>query len=133
MTCGTTFFHIPKTAGQSLNNIIESIFLAKDICPARLWHQLFSFTDDELRSFKIFSGHFYSYLNLLVNSPMRRFVFLRDPIERALSHYGHIVRDTEHYLHKKAMALGSLEAFLCDPVTREVVHNFQARSLVQKI
>jgi hypothetical protein len=57
---------------------------------------------------------------------------LRDPIERALSHYGHVLRDSSHYLHHRAVKLGSLDAYLKDPITRLTVSNFQTRLLALK-
>jgi FkbM family methyltransferase len=124
------FFHIPKTAGTSLNTILESVFTPNEICPPHLWHELIAYDRDRLSSFRLFRGHFYASLNQVVDGPLRGFVFLRNPIERALSHYGHVVRDSGHYLHGQVIELGSLESYLRDPVTRETVCNFQAKCLV---
>ena len=96
------FFHIPKTAGTSLNNVLSAVFAENEICPPGLWHELLRYDPKELTKYKLFRGHFYAYLNVVVDLPLRGFVFLRDPIERALSHYGHVVREPNHYLHLRA-------------------------------
>ncbi len=124
------FFHIPKTAGTSLNRILESAFSPDAICPPHLWHDLISYDKNRLSSFRLFRGHFYASLDRVVDGPLRIFVFIRNPIERALSHYGHAVRDPAHYLHRRAIELGTFGKYLCDPVARETVRNFQAKSLV---
>jgi hypothetical protein len=54
---------------------------------------------------------------------------LRHPIERALSHYGHIIRESSHYLHGRAVSLRDFGGFLRDPVTATAITNFQVRSL----
>jgi len=127
------FFHIPKTAGTSLNNFLSTVFTENEICPPHLWHDLLLCNSKELTKYKLFRGHFYAYLNAVLDMPLRGFVFLRDPIERALSHYGHVVRDPNHYLHSRAKELGTFEAYLKDPVTKETLRNFQAKALVQLI
>lgn len=124
------FYHIPKTAGTSLNAILSAIFAPEDVCPPHLWHDLMKLESSALEQYRLFRGHFYSGLNQVVDFPLRAFVFLRDPLERALSHYGHVIKFPDHYLHRRGKDLGSLGAFLSDPETRETVRNFQAKCLV---
>lgn len=126
------FFHNPKTAGASLNFLLESVFRPEEICRPHLWHDLLAVDRSSLGGFRLFRGHFYQGLSKFLRSPTRDFLFLRNPLERALSHYGHVIRDPGHYLHVKALQLGSLEAYLLDPETRQTVSNFQARSLVNE-
>jgi hypothetical protein len=126
------FQHIPKTAGTSLDGILGTVFSKMEICPAGLWSQLLKLPENDRNSYRLYSGHFYSYLDAAVSKPLKKFTFLRDPLERSLSHYAHIMRASDHYLHQRAYELGSLKAFLQDPLCRETIHNFQARSLVQR-
>jgi len=124
------FYHIPKTAGTSMNKALNSIFQESEICPPHLWHDLLAYKNRPLTSFKLFRGHFYRPLEEFVGSRLHAFTILRDPIERALSHFGHVIRGPGHYLHKRAKDLGTLSAYLNDPVTSETVKNFQAKCLV---
>jgi hypothetical protein len=123
------FYHIPKTAGTTLNAALLDIFTPNQVCPPFLWHQLLKHDRRSLRQFRLFRGHFYAALEPFLGFPVRSFVFLRDPKERALSHYGHIMRAPGHYLHEKALKLQTFEAFLQDPETRETVSNFQSKCL----
>jgi len=124
------FYHIPKTAGTSMNKALNSIFQESEICPPHLWHDLLAHKNRPLTSFKLFRGHFYRPLEKFVGRRLQAFTILRDPIERALSHFGHVIRDPGHYLHKRAKDLGSLRAYLNDPVTSETIKNFQAKCIV---
>jgi hypothetical protein len=123
------FYHIPKTAGTTLNAALLDIFTPNQVCPPFLWHQLLKYNRRTLRQFRLFRGHFYAALEPFIGFSVRTFVFLRDPKERALSHYGHIMRAPGHYLHEKAVKLQTFEAFLQDPETRETVSNFQSKCL----
>lgn len=125
------FLHIPKTAGTSLNHFLHTVFTKDKVCPPHLWHDILRYAPQDLTKYKLFRGHFYAYLNTIVDIPLRGFVFLRDPVERALSHFSHVVRDPNHYFHSRAKDLRTFEAYLKDPLTRETVHNFQAKSLTQ--
>lgn len=124
------FYHIPKTAGTSLNKALNNIFQESEICPPHLWHDLLAYKDRPLTSFRLFRGHFYRPLEAFLGRPLNAFTILRDPIERALSHFGHVIRGPGHYLHKRAKDLGTLSGYINDPVTSETVKNFQAKCLV---
>ncbi|MFO0926412.1 MAG: sulfotransferase family 2 domain-containing protein [Gemmataceae bacterium] len=123
------FFHIPKTAGTSLTAMIDQQFRPEQVCPAGLWSQLLALPADQVRQYRFYRGHFYHYLHRLVPRRFTTFTILRDPVARALSHYEHILRDTQHYLHEKAHRLGSLAAFLRDPEATPMILNFQTRAL----
>jgi FkbM family methyltransferase len=123
------FLHIPKTAGSTLNSFFRTVYPPEKISPYWGWHQLLNISNEELLTYQLYSGHFYSYFHKLVSTPLRYCTFLRDPIDRALSHYGHIIKDNTHYLHKHALALGDFSAYIRDESVRFTISNFQARAL----
>lgn len=123
------FFHIPKTAGLSMQELLSARFEPDDIAAAITWTTLLGADRKAICQKKLFQGHFFGPLEQFVGQQCFRFTVLRDPIERALSHYGHVLRDEQHYLHQRALELGSFEAYLDDPVASMTVTNFQARML----
>jgi hypothetical protein len=125
------FMHIPKTAGTSLMAALERQYPAAAVCPDKLWHQLAlrPQPDPALEHYALFQGHFYGMLAGFIGCPLRTFTILRDPLERALSHYAHVRREPQHYLHVRANQLDGLEAFILDKHTRPMISDFQVRAL----
>jgi hypothetical protein len=123
------FYHLPKTAGTSLQVILGSHFRKADICIAHSWTELLALADGDVRKYRLFEGHFYGELHRSLGRKFFTFTLLRDPVDRALSHYGHVIRDKTHYMHHRAVELGSFDAYLADPITRTTISNFQARML----
>lgn len=124
------FLHIPKTAGSTLNAFFHDVYNDFDICglfPG--WHELLSVPQSEIAKKKLIRGHFAAYLHKHYVGPVRYFTFLRNPIERALSHYAHVLKNPPHYYHDLARELGSFGAYLRDPRTQPTVSNFQLRNL----
>jgi hypothetical protein len=95
------FLHIPKTAGQSVHHYLISNFDEKSIFPARVNEQAIKYTVEEIKKYKIFSGHFDISLLDVVNQPKFVFTILRKPIDRILSYY--------FYLRSEAKKLSSEE------------------------
>src|SRR5882757_799503 len=123
------FLHIPKTGGTTLGAFLESQYRIEDICPAHSWSQLLTLPPTEIAKYRLIWGHFYPYIAKHVPILMRYMVFLRDPVERAMSHYAHIVSRSSHYFHDRAVALGNFSAFLKEVEMATAVSNFQVRSL----
>jgi Sulfotransferase family len=127
--CPIYFLHIPKTGGTTFHEFIASQFPESSILPAHLWRELLRRNPQSICEYSFIWGHFYSYLARYVPCNLRYITVLRHPIERALSHYGHIIRETSHYLHMRAVSLRDFGGFLRDPITATAVTNFQVRSL----
>jgi Sulfotransferase family len=123
------FLHIPKTGGTTFLNFLISQFGNNDVCPAHLWRNLLEIPPERVAEYSLIWGHFYSYLYRYVSNQMRYVTILRDPVERALSHYGHIMLHKEHYLHARAKELGDFSAYLRDPEMATTLANFQVMSL----
>lgn len=128
-TCPLYFLHIPKTGGTTFQTFLVSHFVDENVCPAHLWNQLLKLSPTQIEQYSLIRGHFYSYLFRYISCPLRYLTLLRDPAERAISHYGHIMRHPDHYLHLRARELNDFGAYLRDPILATTVTNFQVRSL----
>jgi hypothetical protein len=122
------FLHVPKTAGTTFHGFLSAQFDVNAVCPAHLWHQMIRMTPEEVETYSFIWGHFYAYLHRHVPAPMHYVTLVRDPVERALSHYGHIMLHPQHYLHARARQAGSFGAYLRDPELATTLNNFQVRS-----
>lgn len=91
------FLHIPKTAGQSVHELLLANFDSELVCPARVNEQLKALSDEELNRYQVFSGHF--DWNAFDGLRGERFVFtiLRDPIQRLLSFYFYLREQAEYF------------------------------------
>lgn len=130
------FLHIPKTAGSSMRSLLDMRFAPEDVAPVDTDTQnLPAYLLEEpqrLNGYRFLRGHMgYSPVQYFSEKP-DIVVFLRDPVERTLSHYGHILRQSDHWIHSLLPKPDlSLEEFLAFPQARALVTNFQARHLAQ--
>jgi len=123
------FLHIPKTAGTTFGAFLQSHFEDREVCPAHLWRDLIRLPAPQISRARLIWGHFYAFLCAYAPHSTRYLVLLRDPVDRALSHYEHILSHEEHYFHRRALELAAFGEFLRDPETRTIATNFQVRSL----
>lgn len=108
---------------------LAQYYTADEIAPAFTWTTLLGIDRPALSRSRLFQGHFYGPLEQIIGTACNTFTVLRDPIERALSHYGHVLSDKMHYLHRRALELETLDAYLEDRTTQMTVSNFQSRML----
>lgn len=127
---GIYFYHIPKTAGISVLRFLEKALPGQLICPWWLWDQLIAVPRSQLKQWTVFRGHFLSHLEPYLGRQLRKFTFLRDPVERTISQYYHVQRAPEHPYHEHALRMSLLE-FCRDSETRHMVENYQSQYLAK--
>jgi hypothetical protein len=101
------FLHIPKTAGTTLNRIIEwqysllSIFTIDPYGIRATAERLRQLPEERRRRLRMVRGHCYFGLHTLLPQGATYLTMLRDPVKRLLSSYFFIQRRPLHPLHRK--------------------------------
>src|SRR5258707_5330390 len=81
------YLHIPKTAGNTLTNILDANFDYQHVFHAHSPEKLMSLSPVELAQFRFLRVHFpYTLVDNLLHSPLVRLTLLRDPVVRTMSH-----------------------------------------------
>jgi len=126
------FLHLPKTAGTTLNNIInrqyrdDEIYASGAIVQDSV-AQLKAMEIGEREKIRIFIGHMGFGLHDLLAPPTTYFTILREPIDRVISFYYYVQRNGAHYLHDYVLNDDvSLDEFLTSKATL-MTDNFQVR------
>lgn len=124
------FWHVPKTAGTSFIQWLDSQFDAHKVFSPQLLPQLNAATDEEIHRSQMFRGHLGDELPRRLRGDVETVTLLREPLARTVSHLNHIWREQHHYLHERLQEHGrDLQAVLKDPLLRLAVCDVQARYL----
>lgn len=128
--------HIPKCGGTTVTSILTkavpgaSHFMVdgNDIAGSRI--RLASLPETERWRVRLLSGHLsFGWHELLFPARAQYITLLRDPITRVVSHYNHVCRHEDHYLHaavmRKRMTIGD---YVESGITSEV-NNGQVRQI----
>lgn len=101
------FLHIPKTAGTTLNRIIEwqysplSIFTLDPYRIRATAERFKTLSEQRRRRFRVVRGHLYYGLHEFLPQGATYITMLREPVARFLSSYYFILRRPLHPLHRK--------------------------------
>jgi hypothetical protein len=128
------FLHIPRTAGTTLNDILD-----RQCLPSERWalgpqvqealRHLETTPAEERARIRIAYGHMPYGLHRLLPGNPRYFTILRDPIDRTISFYHYVTEENDHYLHDFTQVTAlTLADFIASRVTT-TVDNFGVRML----
>jgi Sulfotransferase family len=125
------FLHIPKTAGTTLNRIIEwqynplSIFTLDPYRFRATAERFKTLSEERRRRLRVVRGHLYYGLHEFLPQGATYITMLREPVARFLSSYYFILRRPLHPLHRKLKKeqLGVEDYLRLIPHR----HNFQCR------
>jgi Sulfotransferase family len=110
------FLHLPKTAGSTVVRILEREYGNDAVLPlydSKFGDEVAELAPDQAARTRAIAGHFYFGVHDDVPARCRYFTFLREPVERIVSHYHFVRHQPTHYLHEAAtsMSIGSYVEF----------------------
>jgi hypothetical protein len=102
--------HIPKTGGTSFNEILRANFRkVLGIAGPPDIHSFLKMSPDERSSYPAAAGHMPFGIDRYVTVPCRYVVFLRDPVDHALSSYYYVLRTPTNPQHERASKMSLRE------------------------
>ncbi len=119
------FVHIPKTAGRAFAGIIEK-HTAISVAPHLLMGHYYTLPVD---GYDFYRGHtFLCAMEEIMPGGTGFMTLLRDPVNRAYSHWRHISQNVNWRMYGVERPL-SFSQFIRHPNTRSLASNFQLRYL----
>lgn len=127
------FIHIPRTAGVSLDAILERQYNPAKIYSLYSQEKLDEFnklSEKKKANIQLLNGHFMSYgIHERLPNPSTYITMMREPIDRVISHYYFVRRSPNHYLHETVMSKNmSLQEYVGSELSIEI-NNGQTRLL----
>jgi len=122
------FMHIPKTGGQTLRGFIKKQYNFNETyrCPF-MEEKIVELSKDFRNSLKFIYGHFLFGTHEHFPKKFTYISFMRDPVDRFISAYYHILRHPTNRLHERVKSL-SLEEFIdSDDFNLQTEPNIQTR------
>jgi Sulfotransferase family len=123
------FIHVPKAAGTTFDRILFHQYSRRAILrigegglnPAI--HELQDWPEQRRQAVRLVTGHIGFGIHELFPGPAKYLTFVRDPVERIISHYRHVLRTKDHYLHDEVTSRRmSLLDYACSGMTWELVN-----------
>ena len=122
------FIHLAKTGGTTIESLLRETYGEENVCPYAYDSEFLENANSRL-PYKVFIGHNPYYVSQVLPKPVFIFTFLRNPLDRVISAYNHIRRDTAHEFHKRLGVSGDLvKDFIENPRLPQAC-NAQTRSL----
>ncbi len=126
------FHHLPKASGTSLRAILHReydrtrifTFDGRDAEKSvRKYRQL---TDEEKAHYDLIDGHYPVGLHEIIPKPSVYITLVRNPVDRFISYYYHVLRDPEHYVYKQGFTADmSIRDFVRKGIAHTETHNGQ--------
>lgn len=125
------FVHIPKTGGTTLDQVLnreaEGNSFWLDGGPRNAMERLRQMAPAEAGKYDLYAGHLPVGLHEVIPSMCEYVTFLRNPVDRMISHYYHVHGEPDHPSFKDIVEGGmSLHEFVSSNLTLEI-DNLQTR------
>lgn len=127
------FLHIPRTGGSTLHWILrrqfqadETLAIVKGYDP---WAEIASLPQSHRMQIKYVWGHLYYGIHQYFAQPATYITFMRDPVDRIISHYHFVRSHPNHYLHQAVVSGNmSLKDYITSDLSSELI-NGQTRMI----
>lgn len=101
------FLHIPKTAGSTLRSILQLQYKNRHAIFLKGSDPVLSFNDwldnNTLEHIDLLFGHIDFGIHKNFTNEVEYVTMLRHPLNRIVSHYNYVKRESNHYLHSKVI------------------------------
>lgn len=125
------FLHIPKTAGTTFRNVLQSHFLIAEFYPFNL---IYNLEDIPTEPYRVFWGHFpVTLMKLLAGEDVALITFLRNPIDRTVSQYHQLYTRNIDYPEVEPRVPETLEEYLYHPAFVPMCIDLQTQMLTLKV
>lgn len=128
------FLHIPKAAGSSLRGIMKEHYSSSQTHRVYGWRcqrkydKFTAFPREKKKRIRYIEGHMRFGIHEYVPGPCAYMTFLRDPVQRLLSHYYYIFTRPNHYQYGLVVGNNmSFDEFIASDSSRDA-HNRQVFS-----
>lgn len=126
------FIHIPRAAGTSLLATLrrlyepDSIFIVDNKTPHKSIEEFKRLPNVHKAKVEVIEGHWPVGLHEFISNPYTYITLLRDPVDRVISLYYHILQRPDHYAHNTVVSKNmSLKDFVLSGVVKEEANNGQ--------
>jgi hypothetical protein len=126
------FIHIPKTAGTTFGNIIKRQYLPSARFPiysSQAFDHFKDLSQAQKSKIRLLHGHIPFGYHKMLAQPSLYITFLREPVDRVISHYYYVRQHPEHELYDLVVNQNlSLKDYVCSGILPEL-DNGQCRML----
>jgi hypothetical protein len=126
------FVHIPKTAGTTLNGIIDWHYRKKDIYTFGIDGSIDDFknlSESRRSRIRLLRGHVGFGIHEYLPGPSSYFTILREPIDRVISYYWYVRRTPESFWYNLITSNNMSLQDLVESKQDTMLHNGQTRFL----
>lgn len=129
------FLHIPKAAGSTLSSVVQrqyepnATFKIDGLHIRESIDEFKKIPEAKKEKIRLLSGHMFFGLHEFLPQPSTYITMLRNPVDRVISHYYHVIRHPNHYLYQEVTSRNmNLRDYVSSGISMEL-DNGQTRDI----